>query len=793
MEPGWSNATFEAYLCGNLSAVGHGDSITIMSSVSLGDYYTLPGCLYGIADSLNYFKASYVHFAGRAGLPDPMDRFLSSHPALTSLTLSYFSLADNVDIAAIIDWNAVFDRAPLLNTLSLTYSRHSIGTLPSIPLPSSIGTFSIYGCGITGTISSSLFANTPSGGSIYFQVAHNQLIGNIPASLFSLYDSSVYSLQFSVNDNQLNGTIPANLFSAPLIASVKWFQFDISNNGLVGPLGNLLDGYDFTDGTISTFKVLASSNQLTGAIPMWHTSKCSSVTVFQLVIADNLLSDVMPSNLISGAGFSANIPQVTINLRNNSLRGQLPPLLFAPEGTPSSTSPSLFTLLLDGNQLAGTLPADYFDYYDWTATANALFNFGDNDLTGDLPAKLFHRGNTARLKSLTVDFSDNPHLNGTIPSSFFSSLLDSVASTVQLTGTIACRATGLTGTVALPNLSLRAQPFLLTFDGSHANFTSLSLPTNSAVGLAQIILRDNPHLSGTLPDALFSSTSDLSLLQMSNTAISGTMPRLDTLPSPKLDLLDLSATNIEFCGEDRGIWSRALAGCNFQSTNASLCAELYPSCQTTPSPSATPISPPAAPSSSQCPLATRPSDDFVCVNGIWTSIGTISTPVLTIPPGSTQTLIIGNVTSPNIIINGIGSTVIIQQGCATNLSTITIQLTEDDLKKLGPSKSQVLLSFGNSTTSCGNLNSVDVQLKLKGGSDCRKVKVSRVVSETSISALFNIDKSSCRTWWIVLVSVICGVIVLAVVVFVLLAIFCRPVRYFIRPYSKPRGPNAPNI
>lgn len=173
---------------------------------------------------------------------------------------------------------------------------------------------------------------------------------------------------------------------------------------------------------------------------------------------------------------------------------------------------------------------------------------------------------------------------------------------------------------------------------------------------------------------------------------------------------------------------------------------------------------------------------FIVVNGIWVFYGAVDVPTLVV--GGSGAVVSGNLSSTSIVLQGPNANLAIL-GCDNNLTTIAVELTSADLKRL-KSKPNISLIAYSSDPSCSTLEHLDINYRLKDSS-CRKISVSKVSSRGTLGALFSIDSSSCNLWWIILVSVLGGVIVLLLIILVLLVLFVPKVR----PYSKKRvGPSS---
>ena len=182
-----------------------------------------------------------------------------------------------------------------------------------------------------------------------------------------------------------------------------------------------------------------------------------------------------------------------------------------------------------------------------------------------------------------------------------------------------------------------------------------------------------------------------------------------------------------------------------------------------------------------CP-GTPPSSAFTCVGGVWEAIN-VNTTTLVLPPNVGTVVIIGNLTSSSVVINGIASNINVTGCVLDNLTLVHIDLDKDDTDVVG-SKVYTLISALNGSCQ-SNLDSIAVTASIKNGG-CQKVSVKKITSNngSTLSGLFTIDKSSCNRWWIILVSVVCGVILLALIAVVLMAIFWPAFRLKLRPFSK---------
>lgn len=595
----------------------------------------------------------------------------------------------------------------------------------------------------------------------------NQLDGSIPETIWSAANwTSLVSVTFSVGSNQLSGSLPPHLWNVTVPNALNLFTFTITNNSLSGtiPAGSWIG--DFKGLAIDDFIFFdASYNALSGALPTDIIAFPSSINTLSVNLQNNNLSGSLPTKLFS----NSNVLSASLLLSNNNLRGSVSAEIFST----ASTSIALILLEVSNNPLGGTLADELFSM---TTTINSLYFTARNcSIAGQITSSL----TANNVNTLGLDLGENL-FSQTLD---FSSLLKGTNTLLQLT----LDNNAFTGTLSFPNASSTK----LTFNISGANLEQLDMPEAVGRYLQDVDMSNNPSLTGTLPSTLFNFTSVCRNVAASSTSISGEVPGVNTAAASYAASISLRDTLIDFCPTSTVLpyLAESLSTCSFGANAAANCRHSYPSMcfdeAVTPSPSP-PASTPSPPSA--CPLATRPTPDFQCVDGLWVYYGTVTTGSLTIPSGATQTIINGSLVTTSLVFQGT-STVLVTE-CVYNLTTVTIELTEEELKKLQSGSTQLLINYGGANSSCDDLGAVSVQATLKGSS-CHKVTAKSVATKGTLSALFSISSSACNRWWIILVSVIGGLIVIALVVLVLLILFVPKVKYFFRPYARPReGPTA---
>ncbi|TYH45291.1 hypothetical protein ES332_D11G254500v1 [Gossypium tomentosum] len=235
----------------------------------------------------------------------------------------------------------------------------------------------------------------------------NLIAGSLP-SFGSLPGLRVLRL----GTNQLFGPVPVEL----LEGSVPLEELDLSRNGFTGSVRVI---------NSTTLKVLnLSSNQLSGDLPSSLRS-CEIVDLSgntisgDISVMENWEASLVVLNLSSNklSGSLSNLSHFedlnTLNLRNNSLTGALPPLLV--------TSPRLSVVELSFNQLTGPIPGSFF-----TSTILKSLNLSGNHLSGVIPLQgsrvneLLVMSSYPQMESLDLSYNS---LTGGLPSEIGNRLL----------------------------------------------------------------------------------------------------------------------------------------------------------------------------------------------------------------------------------------------------------------------------------------------------------------------------------------------------------------------------------
>ena len=572
------------------------------------------------------------------------------------------------------------------------------------------------------------------------------IYGTLPQTIPSSFTT------FTLHGNHISGTIPSSLledYASLTSTAQKRFTWAFARNELSGIIpGNLLrtiPGY-------TSFSLSLDQNLLTGVIPstFLYMTQSSTLTGVDISFGNNLFVDTVPSDLWGLPNYLPALTSLSIMATNLDLSGALPTNWVQQYSFPNLDS---FTLILSRCRLTGTIG------------------------NGILPLT------ASALTSLNLNLDSNP-LNTAVAPNFFQTVVDGVGYRTSDTPSVLLGFSncGIPGSLLIPSMPNSGPVPNLSLVMANNTLGSISVPASSSSYIWWLDLSDNPVLYGNVENLFVSPTSILSVLDLSRTGVSGNIPDMASMTTTRLVLMRLDETAIVFCFNEtnRSPWvSSTLSECSLRGTSASRCSYLYPSqCLMDTIPTAPEIAPnfeipetaippiaPPTPTPVEC-RGTRPSEQFKCINGVWTSTSTVTAPTLVISPGTLEVVVDGNVTSGTVVLQGIGSSITVT-GCFTNLSVVTIQLTPEDLKKLGShSEVQLLRSSGN----CSDYSTVAVGTTVTGSS-CRTVKVDKVTtSNGSLNGVFSVSSSGCNLWWIILVSVlavltISGVIVLLVVLY----------------------------
>jgi hypothetical protein len=219
-------------------------------------------------------------------------------------------------------------------------------------------------------------------------------------------------------------------------------------------------------------------------------------------------------------------------------------------------------------------------------------------------------------------------------------------------------------------------------------------------------------------------------------------------------------------------------------------------------PNAPPPPPLASPTTTTAPMfeegagcfqdPPEPASAFRCDNttGKWTSTSSFSSTEVVI---SSPVIIIGdlNVTT-TVTFNGLGAT-INATGCIVLQGDIVISLTDEEYQSLVKTRSlQSILVVSGCDTSPLSQTPITV-ITPSSKKKCQSVSASTSSSSNTLTAVFKMNASKCNTWWIILVSVIGGVIVITVIVIALVGTFNKSFKAKMRPFWVRNEHTGPQI
>uniref|UniRef100_J3N9P2 Receptor kinase-like protein Xa21 n=1 Tax=Oryza brachyantha TaxID=4533 RepID=J3N9P2_ORYBR len=376
-------------------------------------------------------------------------------------------------------------------------------------------------------------------------LGNNNLTGGIPPVLAN--SSSLTHLDLWMN--KLGGVIPSSLFNSSSLVTL-----DLSSNEF--------SEWSIPSATLITSKlqtVILADNKLSGVIPatLGNLSSLSS-----LLLAKNYLHGNIPESLTRIQYLEE------LDLAYNSLTGTVPPSLYTISTLTylglgvnhlsgeipiniGYTLPNIQTLVLEGNNFHGTLPASLVH-----AVNLQVLEIRDNVFTGvvpsfwalqnltqlDLGANLFESVDWSSLSSeinstkLEAIYLDNNKLHGIIPSCIGNlprSLQMLFLTKNRISGTIPSEIAKLTNLTVLhlsENLISGDIPETL---GNLVNLFVLGLSHNKlsskiprSIGkmgkLGEVYLQEN-NLSGAIPSSL-QSCRNLVMLNLSCNALNGSIP-----------------------------------------------------------------------------------------------------------------------------------------------------------------------------------------------------------------------------------------------------------------------------
>lgn len=213
---------------------------------------------------------------------------------------------------------------------------------------------------------------------------------------------------------------------------------------------------------------------------------------------------------------------------------------------------------------------------------------------------------------------------------------------------------------------------------------------------------------------------------------------------------------------------------SFMGTYSCFYAPFSPTGPTSPSLSPTSILKP-------CP-GLPPSISFTCnnVTGIWYIIGSVTTPTFLLPPQS-NVEITGDLNVTTLTFT-YGSSLSIS-GCVYLSGNVSLVISEGDIESFSKTKLITLLTANTGNQTCTNSSDLTkAVLHIKTPNlKCKRLVTENKSRHDTLAVAFSIDSSRCNLWWIILVAVLGGVILL-VLIAVLIVTLVPSAKAAVRPF-----------
>ena len=445
---------------------------------------------------------------------------------MTQLNTIDFS---NLNIIGTISSNISFLSS--LSELALSSNR-LIGTIPiEISVLTQLTSFTFASNQLTGSLYPNIFESM-----IYLEsidVSSNQFTGTISNNVSNL----IYLLDISFELNYFTGNFPTEFFyltnAYNIFANNNYFlsnindiyiqlniqYFYLNNNYFYGSLPFNLNS------SINLNAFYINNNYITGIIPSELFTVQSLAEFKSYYFQQNYFSQSIP-NEISLAKFKI----ITFSVNNNLLTSL--PLSFGNylyflnvnfnfingKFQPNWLGKSLTTLLLNNNQLTGSLPF-------LNSSIIAILDLSSNKITGNLDSIMY--SNIPGISSLNFN---NNLLSGSI-----SNIISRLSALSSLGLSLNC----LTGSIPIDLCSLKNLQ-QISMDG-------LSLNPKCSFNKQLNILNQPTYVKptkiiGSIPDCLF-SLFELKSFHMSGNSFTGSLPNLNSSK-----LIDLSLSNNQLSG-----------------------------------------------------------------------------------------------------------------------------------------------------------------------------------------------------------------------------------------------------
>jgi hypothetical protein len=177
---------------------------------------------------------------------------------------------------------------------------------------------------------------------------------------------------------------------------------------------------------------------------------------------------------------------------------------------------------------------------------------------------------------------------------------------------------------------------------------------------------------------------------------------------------------------------------------------------------------------------------FTCVGGLLVANQSLTIPgSLDLPPNVGTVTINGNLTIDDaIVFDGLGSQLDIK-GCLLEPNSDPSNL-EIIISLPSPTKTNPVILVQQNSSCPYDLN--DIKVTVKQAKSCKRSVLKKDgTTPSSLVVAFDLDASKCNVKWIILGSVLGGVLVIGVVITVLVVTFNEKARHLVRPFSKARS------
>ncbi len=315
------------------------------------------------------------HYAG------PLPAGIGNLTKLTNLTIGQTTSSTNTD-----SYNRFTSLPDEIGNLTNLTKLYLYGGFEGAAIPVAIGklvNLSTFQVQQTGFVSlPDEIGNLKNVKTLYWD---NNKFRAIPAGIGGM--ESLTSIQ--MRNNELEGNIPEEIAG---LTNLKTLQ--LTNNKLNGSLEVLTKVPSLTT-------VYLGQNQFAGPID-FDWSKLEKLSTLEL--NENKLEGAIPASLL-------NLPALsTLKLFSNQLTA-------LPEKVSWSSNEKLRSIYLQDNQLSGTLP-------EWLCSMKLSdFNIENNNMTGEIPAKIFGEGSNNFQSSGSKFILNGNRLSGSIPEAILIELM----------------------------------------------------------------------------------------------------------------------------------------------------------------------------------------------------------------------------------------------------------------------------------------------------------------------------------------------------------------------------------